>query len=55
MRTKADEIKGRLESIYSKDDLTLDQEINVLMAQSMLELNSTLVFIKENTRNLERI
>lgn len=57
---KADEIKDRIAEIRARSILAneaqkRDQEINLLLVEAILELNQTLVYIKENTKNLRWI
>ena len=51
MRTRCDDIKDRL-SAMRENGLSPDQELRALEIETLIELNSTMVFIKENTRDM---
>ena len=56
MRTKSEDIRDRLKVINSRttDDERCMVETLGLLTEAVLELNQTMVYIKENTRDIER-
>ena len=55
MKTRSDDIRERLSEMRNGAAITRDQELKMMEIEMLAELNNTLVFIKENTRNLEKI
>ena len=55
---RSDDIRGRLDAIRDRaalgkgGPLTREQELAMMEIEALLELNTTLVFIKENTRTI---
>lgn len=48
---KSFEIRDRIDEMRREGPVTRDQELDMLLVEAMLELNQTLIYIKDNTRS----